>query len=196
MLDFPWPCQVTHQIRSFTFGNPSSARPPPSAHPPVRQSANLSIRPPVRTQSARPPPVRPRPPICQSASPPTRPPVRAQSTRPPPIRPRPPVRQTLVRQSANPSACPPVRRSPPVRPPSTPFASSKNYLPVSSGPKFFISCTPREIATSTIRGASRSHSGIRVSKLPPLRGNPRLTLLCRDREVRHDPSCRDVMTPS
>ena len=22
--------------------------------------------------------------------------------------------------------------------------------------------------------------------------NPRLTLLCRDREVRHDPSCRDV----
>ena len=45
-MDFPRPCQVTRQIRSFTFGNPSSARSP------VRQSANPSARPPVRPLSA------------------------------------------------------------------------------------------------------------------------------------------------
>ena len=112
------------------------------------------------------------------------------SAHPPPVR---PSASPLphVRLSARP---PLVRRSPPVRPPSAPSASSKNYLLVSSSPKFFTSCTPREIATSAIRGASRSHSGIMVSKLPPYVVNPRLTLLCRDREVRHDPSCHDVMT--
>ena len=40
-LDFPRPCQLTCQIRSFTFGNPSSA------YSPVRQSANPSACPPV-----------------------------------------------------------------------------------------------------------------------------------------------------
>ena len=61
MLDFPRPCQLTRQIRSFTFGNPSSARPPPSARPPsVPAPIRSSARPPVRSsaQSAR-PPVRP-----------------------------------------------------------------------------------------------------------------------------------------
>ena len=101
--------------------------------------------------------------------------------------PRPPVRPSASR--------PPARRSLPVRP-SAPSASSKNYLSFSSAPKFFTSCTPCEIATSAILGASKSHNGIRVSKFPPYVVNPRLTLLCRDREVRHNPSCRDVMTPS
>ena len=115
-----------------------------------------------------------------------------------------PVRapSALIRLYARPPIRPPSARSPllcprpPVRPPSAPSASSKNYIPFSSGPKFFTSCTPREIATSAIRGASRSHSGIRVSKFPPYVVNPRLTLLCCDREVRHDPSCCDIMTLS
>ena len=130
----------------------------------------LSARPPIRPPFARPPL------LCPTSA---CPPVRLPSTPHPP-----------------PSARPLVRRSPPVRPPSAPSTSSKNYLPFSSGPEFFTSCMPREIATSAIHGASRSHSGIRVSKFPPYVVNPRLTLLCRDREVRHDPSCRDVMTPS
>ena len=90
-----------------------------------------------------------------------------------PSAPRPPVRLSFApRPPVRPSARPPaiVRSSTPPSAPSALSASSKNYLLVSSGPKFFTSCTPREIATSAIRGASRSHSGIRVSKLPPLRG--------------------------
>ena len=132
----------------------------PSARLPVRPvrapSALIrpSARPLVRLHSPCRPPVRPSP-VRPSASP--LPHVRL-SARPPPIRP--------------PSAHPLVRLSPPVRPPSAPSALSKNYLPVSYGPQFFTSSTPREIATSAIRGASRSHSGIRVSKLPPLPSQP------------------------
>ena len=86
MLDFPRPCQVTRQIRSFTFGNPLSARLPPSACPPVRQ--------PVCSSTHCPPIARPRPLV--------RPPVRsfAQSPRPP------------MRPSAHPSARPPTPSAP------------------------------------------------------------------------------------
>ena len=131
--------------------NPLLVRPSaqPLVHPVRAPSALicLSARPPVRPHSPCRPlvhPSAPRPPfLCPtSACPPVRLPSARppQSARPPSIRPRPPVRLS---------------------------ASSKNYLPFSSGPKFFTSCTPREIATSAIRGASRSHSGIRVSKFPP-----------------------------
>ena len=127
----------------------------PSARPPVR---------PVRAPSAL---------IRPSA----RPPVRLHSPCRPPVRPS-PVRPSAsplphVRLSARPPAT--VRPSaprPPVRPPSALSALSKNYLPVSFGPQFFTSSTPHEITMSAIRGASRSHSGIRVSKLPPLPGQP------------------------
>ena len=172
----------------------SSAR--PLVRPVHAPSALIrpSARSPVRLQSRCRPPIRPsapRLPVRLSFAP--RPPLRSSASRPP-ARHSPPVHPSSTR--------PPVRRSPPVHPPSAPStpsapsASSKNYLPVSSGPKFFTSCTPREIATSAIRGASKSHSGIRVSKLPPYVVNPGLTLLCRDKEVRHDPSCRDIMTSS
>ena len=166
-MDFPRPCQVTRQIRSFTFGNPSSARSPvrqpvhPSAAPSARPHACPPSRPPVRM------PARPHPSVRPSAH---CPPPSARLPVHPPASPSAHPLGALVRLCAHPSTRPPVRRSPPVRPPSAPFTSSKNYLPVSSGPKFFTSCTPREIATSAIWGASRSHSGIKVSKLPPLRG--------------------------
>ena len=130
----------------------------PSARPLIRPGRTLSalIRP-----SARPPPF---------SMPSAHPPVRLSFAPSPPVRPsasRPPARRS-------PPVCPlPVPIRPSARPPqSAPSASSKNYLPFSSGPKFLTSCTPREIATSAIRGASRSHSGIRVSKFPPLRGQP------------------------
>ena len=123
-MDFPQPCQVTRQIRSFTFGNPSSACPPPSTHPPVRQSANPSTRPPVRPLSA---PVRssvqcarPRPLIHPSARPPiVRPRPLVRPVCPPPSA-HPPVRplvRLLIRSEPS-SACAPVR--PPVRPSAHP----------------------------------------------------------------------------
>ena len=124
----------------------------PSARPLVRpvRAPSVLIRPSASNLRA----------VCLSAHPPLLcptsacPPVRLPSARPP--------------QFARP---PPIRPSAAVRP-SAPSSSSKNYLLVSSCPKFFTSCMPREIATSAIRGASRSHSGIRVSKLPPLCGQP------------------------
>ena len=89
----------------------------------------------------------------------------------------PPVRlHSTCRSPVCPSAsvCSSARHSPPVhpRPPVRPSASSKSYLPFSSAPKFFTSSTPREISTFAICGASRSHSGIKVSKFPPLHGQP------------------------
>ena len=132
----------------------------------VRSSAQPLVRP-VRALSAL---------IRPSAHPP----VRLHSLCCPlvcPSAPRPPVRLSFAPSPpVHPSASrPPARRNPLVRPPSAPSApsaSSKNYLPFSSGPKFFTSCTPCEIATSAIRGANKSHSGIRVSKFPPLHGQP------------------------
>ena len=102
------------------------------------------------------------------------PPVRLHFACYPPVRPsapRPPERLSFApRPSVRLSApYPPTSDRPP---PSAPSASSKNYLPFSSAPKFFTSCTPCEIATSTILGANKSHSGIGVSKFPPLRGQP------------------------
>ena len=73
--------------------------------------------------------------------------------------------------------CPPVRLSasnPPIR------SSARPLLPA--------------------RLSRRSHSGIRVKKFPTLCGqsyvDPRENILCHDREVRHDLSCSDVVTPS
>ena len=81
-----------------------------------------------------------------------------------------------VRPSVHPPPVrPPARPSPPIHPRpllSAPSASSKNYLSFSSAPKFYNSCTPREITTSAIHGASRSHSGIGVKKFPTLHGQP------------------------
>ena len=122
----------------------------PSARPlvcPVRAPSAL-IRP-----SARPP--IPHLPACLSFAP--RPPVRPSASRPP-ARHSPPVRPSA---SVRPSAPRPPRPRHP-----------KNYLPLSSGPQFFTTSTPRQIATSAIRGTSRSHSGITVSKLPPLPSQP------------------------
>ena len=138
----------------------------PSAQPlvrPVRAPSaliRLSARPPVHLHSPCRLPIRPsapRPPIRLSFAP--RLPVRSSASRPP-VPPPQSARSALI--------CP----CPPVRPLSAPSASSKNYLLFSSDPKFFTSCTPQDIATSAIRGANRSHNGIRVSKFPPLRGQP------------------------
>ena len=107
----PRPCQLTRQIRSFTFGNPSSACPPVRPRPPVRQSANPSTRPPPRL------PVRP-----LSA------PVRsfAQRARPYPLI-RPPVRPSARPLGAVIRLC--------ARPPTL-SASSASYHPWSLAYKF------------------------------------------------------------
>ena len=117
-----------------------------------------------------------RPPVCSSA----RLPVRLNSVCRPPISPSAPHPPVYLSFASYPPARPSASR-PPARPCLSPFArppqsassaSSKNYLSFSSAPKFFTSCTPREIATSAIHGPSRSHSGIGVKKFPTLRGQP------------------------
>ena len=141
--------EVGNEVRGLL--NPLLVRPSacPLVRPVCAPSALMrpSARPPVRLHSA-----------C-------RPPVRLSATHPPsvcPSAPRPPVHLSFAPR-------PPVR---PSAPPFAPSAFSKNYLSFSSAPKFFTSCTPREIATFAILGASKSYSGIEVSKFPPLRGQP------------------------
>ena len=140
----------------------------------------LSACPPVCLYSACRPPIRPpsaHPPVRLSFAP--RLPVHPSASRPS-LSPHPPL-SALVRLS---TPRPPRPHLPKI---TYHFLLLESFLPlvrhVRSPRLHFIALVGAIVASG-------------YENFPPYVVNPRLTLLCCDREVCHDPSCRDVMTPS